>query len=330
WILLCMHIMNVQDYLSNEEIKSLSQRSDWKASWEIFKSWALIALSFVVAGFFPNFFTFLLAIIILGSRQLACAIIMHDASHRALFRSPGVNDLVGNWLGGYLVFNDARRYRPYHIQHHVNAGTHKDPDLSLVQGYPTTVMSFIRKMSRDLFGLTGIKTQVGVYLMNFEHIKYTAAPATEKIDQSQRSWWSYFRTGFHHYWKPITANFFLWLVLWGFGAGWLYLLWVVALLTTFNISLRIRAIAEHSMVPDQLDPHCNTRTTYARWWEKLLFAPHNVNYHAEHHLLMSVPPYHLPRMHRLLKERGFYDKGVLAQSYWEVIKKAVSKKTAPV
>jgi fatty acid desaturase len=39
----------------------------------------------------------------------------------------------------------------------------------------------------------------------------------------------------------------------------------------------------------------------------LLLFPHHVNYHLEHHLYPAVPHYHLPRLHRLL-----FDKGALA------------------
>ena len=85
-------------------------------------------------------------------------------------------------------------------------------------------------------------------------------------------------------------------------------------------------MAEHAMVEDTEDTLRNTRTTYANWFEKLLFAPHHVNYHVEHHLLMSVPPYNLPKMHRLLKERGFYKEGLLEQGYWDIVKMAIGWK----
>ncbi len=317
---------NVNDYFSKEEILALTTRSNWRGAWEIAKTWGMIALTFALVARFPNPFTIILALFVLGGRQLACAIIMHDASHRALFKTKQLNDWVGNWLGAYPIFNDTQRYRPYHLKHHVNAGTHKDPDLSLTKGYPTTIKSFLRKLFRDLSGSTGVKSQIGVFYMNIGYIKYTAAGVIERLSQEGRGFGDKFRQGFHYYWRPILVNVLLWFVLWLSGAGWLYLLWVGSLLTTYNFSLRIRAIAEHSMVPDQSDPHQNTRTTYARWWEKILFAPHHVNYHAEHHMLMTVPPYHLPKMHRMLKERGFYEKGVLAQNYWDVIKLAVSRR----
>lgn len=319
--------MNIKDYLSNEEIKLLNRKSDWKGAFEVFKTWAWIAAVFVMVGLYPSILTIMIGLIILGAKQLACAIIMHDASHRALFTTNQMNDFVGNWLGGYMIFNDGHRYRPYHLKHHVNTGTYKDPDLSLTRGYPTTVISFCRKMMRDISGVTGIKNQIGVFMMNIGLVKYTGAAVLEQLDQTGKRIKDYIVSGFYYYWKPILANFILWMIFWLAGAGWLYLLWIGALLTTYNISLRIRSIAEHSVVPDQEDPHQNTRTTYARWWEKILFAPHHVNYHAEHHLLMTVPPYNLPEMHRLLKERGFYERGVLAQNYWDVIKLAVSAKS---
>ena len=103
----------------------------------------------------------------------------------------------------------------------------------------------------------------------------------------------------------------------------MYLLWLGALLTTFNFSLRIRSIAEHALVENAEDPIRNTRTTYANWLERMLFAPHHVNYHLEHHMLMSVPSYHLPQMHRKLKERGFYEKGLLEHGYWNIIKQCI-------
>lgn len=322
--------MQVQDWLTKEEIKALTQRSDWKGAIEVLKTWSWIVGTFMAVAWYPSIFTIIPALFILGGKQLACAILMHDGSHKALFKTQWLNDFCGNWLAGYLIFNDLYRYRPYHLKHHTNTGTNKDPDVSLTKGYPTTVISFFRKIGRDLIGLTGIKAQAGVWLINFGYLKYTASNTFEKISQVGRSFGDILRTGIYHYWKPFLANFILFGILWLFGQGWLYSLWLIALFTTFNFSLRIRSIAEHSVVPDRLDDHKNTRTTYANWFEKLLFAPHNVHYHAEHHLLMTVPPYHLPKMHRIIKERGFFKEGVLSLNYWEIIQLAMSRPKKPI
>ena len=77
------------------------------------------------------------------------------------------------------------------------------------------------------------------------------------------------------------------------------------------------------MVASTLDPHANTRTTYANMLERLLVAPHFVNYHVEHHMMMTVPPYNLPKMHDILLSKGFFEKGLLENGYLSLIKKAI-------
>jgi fatty acid desaturase len=79
------------------------------------------------------------------------------------------------------------------------------------------------------------------------------------------------------------------------------------------------------MIPDRLDPLRNTRTTLAGWWERLLVAPNRVNFHLEHHLLMTVPHYNLPRLHRMLKSRGVLDDACVVTGYRSVLELAASK-----
>jgi fatty acid desaturase len=116
-------------------------------------------------------------------------------------------------------------------------------------------------------------------------------------------------------------------VLAALGYPVLYLLWVGAWLTTHHLIIRLRSIAEHAMVPDPSDPLRNTRTTLAAWWERLFIAPNRVNYHLEHHLVMTVPHYNLPRMHRLLRARGVLQGACVVQGYRGVLKLAASKAT---
>ena len=52
------------------------------------------------------------------------------------------------------------------------------------------------------------------------------------------------------------------------------------------------------------DPWRVARTTEAGWLARALIAPYFVNYHAEHHLFMSVPCYRLPAIHRALVASG--------------------------
>jgi fatty acid desaturase len=109
------------------------------------------------------------------------------------------------------------------------------------------------------------------------------------------------------------------------GHPTLYLLWVAAWLTTYSLVMRIRSIAEHAMILDPERDLGNTRTTVARWWERLLIAPNYVNFHLEHHLLMTVPHYNLPRMHRLLRERGVLADACVTRGYPSVLAVAASR-----
>jgi fatty acid desaturase len=89
--------------------------------------------------------------------------------------------------------------------------------------------------------------------------------------------------------------------------------------------MRIRSIAEHAMIDDPADPLKNTRTTIARWWERLLVAPNCVNFHLEHHLAMTVPHYRLHRMHRMLIERGVLADACVTRGYLAVLARAASR-----
>jgi fatty acid desaturase len=50
-----------------------------------------------------------------------------------------------------------------------------------------------------------------------------------------------------------------------------------------------------------------------------------VNFHLEHHLLMTVPLHNLPKLHRLLRERGALDGALVTRGYWDVLAQAASK-----
>ena len=321
----------INQYLSKEEIKKLHEKSDWKGLIEVASVWLWIVFSFALVAIVPYFTSSIIALIlsviielfILGGKQLGCAIIMHDASHYSLFKSKKLNDIVGNFLGAYPIFNNVEQYRPYHFQHHIATGTVDDPDINLVSGYPAKLASMIRKLVRDLIGLTGIKANAGLLSMHTGFIKYNLGNVIENIPVENRPWKIIFRNAYYNLRGPVLVNTILFLILLAAGKPYLYLLWIGANLTTFNFSLRIRSIAEHSVVEDTNDPYKNTRTTYANFFERILFAPLHVNYHLEHHFLQNMPSYNSPQMHKLLMERGFYNHGLLKHSYLDIVKMAV-------
>lgn len=320
-----MQQLSTAPYLTAEERKALLEMNDFRSFLAVASHWIWIVIALLLPYFYFNPFTVILSLFILGGKQLACAILLHDASHFSVFKNKRLNDFVGEWLGAYPIFQDMLSYRPYHKTHHLYTGLEEDPDLLLTRGYPTSKKSMLRKFFRDLTGQTGLKAFVGLILMSLGYLEYNLGNKVVKVSQKDRTWGEFFQVFIKNLWKPFLANFLIFLPLYLFASGWLYLLWIGAYLTTFQFCIRVRSMAEHSVVEDATNPMQNTRTTYANFLERMLFAPYHVNYHVEHHMLMGVPSYKLPEMHALIKAKGFYEKGVLAPNYWTIIQLAIKE-----
>jgi fatty acid desaturase len=294
---------------SRDEIRELLEMRDARSWLSIAFNWSLVFGSMALVAVWSNPLTIVLALFVIGARQLGFAVLMHEASHRSLFKSRKVNDWVGSWLCAYPIWSDLRPYRAYHLQHHAKTGTPEDPDIGLVRPFPITRTSLRRKIWRDLSGQTGRKFAMGAWKRTF--VRYRKDPVARDAARG-----------------VLVTNLVLLAVLSLVGRPELYLLWAGAWLTTHTLVTRFRSIAEHALTPDANDALNNTRTTVARWWERLLLAPNRVNYHLEHHLLMTVPHYSLPRMHRMMRDRGLLDRACVEQGYWKVLSRAASRPEA--
>ncbi len=297
--------------LSPGERRELLAIHGSRAWLSIVTNWGLVGAAFALVAWAPNPVTVVLALVVIGGRQLGLAILMHEAAHRTLFVGRRWNDVVGNWLCAYPVWSDLYPYRAYHLQHHAKTGTAEDPDLSLAAPFPVTRASLRRKIWRDLTGQTGWKRARATFRRDLG----LSQGRVRRLDF----------TGVRNFRGVTITNAVLLAVLVLCGHPALYLLWVAAWFTTYSLVMRIRSIAEHGMVPDPSDDLRNTRTTLARWWERLLIAPNRVNYHLEHHIMMAVPHYHLPRLHRLLRERAVLAGACVTEGYLRVLDLASSR-----
>lgn len=307
----------LREKLTIEERKELLRVNPLRSWWMIGSNWLFIFAAMWLVVRWPNPLTILFALWLIGARQLGMGIVMHGASHHTLFATRWLNDWAGNWLSAYPIWTEIGPYRTYHLKHHKYTGTSADPDLGLAAPFPITRASFRRKMWRDISGQTGWKQAKGVFMRDMGWLSGRRTLGLSEGEQPDVGW--------HKIVPVAVTNLVLLGILTLAGHPELYLLWAVAWLTTYRVLSRIRSIAEHGMSPDQLHPLRNTRTTMARWWERLMIAPNRVNYHLEHHLLMTVPHHNLPRLHRMLRERGAIDGAVIAPSYWAVLKQATSR-----
>jgi len=297
--------MRITDAISPSELRTWSARSDWHGTRVLIANWAMIAAIFAGVALWTNAFSILVGIFLLGGRQLGLAVLMHECGHGSLFANHRANEIAGQWLCAYPVMTDMHRYAKGHLGHHRFAGTPQDPDLPNYQSYPVSSASFRRKVVRDLTGQTGFKLVMG----RFEN---RDALFGSQLSQSGTG-------GF------AVVNLALFCVLFAFGHGALVLMWPAAYLTTYLLFARLRQVAEHGGVPDlfDADPRRNTRTTYARWWERICVAPNFVNYHLDHHFAAGVPCYRLRGFHQLLKERGVYDTTAIPMGYPAVFREVV-------
>ena len=290
-----------EDFFTPAQWQALQQRSPWRGLWLVVHCWGVIGAAMLVGARWPLLIP--LCVVVVGTRQLGLAILMHDAAHALLHPSRRVNDWVGHWLCSASL----RDYRPYHLQHHRYVQQAEDPDLVLSAPFPISRASFRRKAVRDLTGQT-------FYKQRLQPLWRRGGPNRAQL----------FAARDRHF---LVANGLGFAVFAAAGWWWVWLLmWALPMATWLPFVTRVRNIAEHAMVPvDQPDPLRQARTTLAGWAERALVAPYWVNFHSEHHLFTQLPCWQLPRAHALLHAAGTTARMEVQAGYVTVLKLATSR-----
>jgi fatty acid desaturase len=297
---------NPKDFFTAEEWSTLSVRSSWRGLALVAHAWGLILLAGAAAVIWPVLIP--LAVMVIGTRQLGLAILMHEAAHGALHPRPKVNDFFGHWLCAVPVGASLKAYRPYHLSHHRFAQQDEDPDLPLSAPLPVSGASMRRKIVRDLTGQTFFRQRIAPFLVrgSADH----EAPEGARVTARSA--------------LPFLAiNLALLAALTAVGLWWTYfVLWLLPMATWFPLVTRLRNIAEHACMTRSHDPLGHARTTRANWLERLLIAPYYVNFHGEHHLFMHLPCWRLTQAHRLLTAKGVTARMEVQPGYLRVLRTA--------
>jgi fatty acid desaturase len=304
-----------RELIAPDQLVALREPVEWKGIALIAHAWAVILGAIALVAMFPNPLTYILAVMLIGSRQLGLAILMHEGAHRCLSRNERRNMALSQWLCAYPIFADTRAYRRYHLAHHVHTQQENDPDLVLSAPFPITRASYRRKFWRDITGRTGFEQRKAQLLTAVGDPSW---PVAQRL--------VHFRGKLG---PQMAVNGVLLAGLSMAGIWWAYpLLWLVPLLTWMMVITRIRNIAEHAVVPDSNDPLRNTRTTRANLIERIFIAPYFVNYHLEHHLLFYVPCYNLPRLHAILMQGPHAARMEVQPGYLSVLRLATARPDA--
>ena len=287
--------------LPKEIVRELTRRRAWRATAAIAHDGAVLARAiFLGLYFWPSPLVLLACIVVIGTRQHALFVIAHEAAHYLLFENRKVNDLAGRacaMLQGLSMCT----YRVIHRLHHNNLYGELDPDTALHGGYPRGKWYLIRKLLKDLSGMTAWKTYA-YFLGGAPALNTRTNVALRPLDDTSSRLRSDARTDrnlvvvFH----VVALAVFAWS---GYFVQYL-VLWILPLLTVVQAILRLRAIAEHGATTDFSSPLTAARTNLGPAWLRWALFPHNVNYHVEHHLYASVPQYNLPALHAEMEKRG--------------------------
>lgn len=281
-------------HLAPERLKPLFKTNPLRHGFSIFYNWVIIGSTIAFAIQFPNPLLYFVAILIIGARMHALAILMHDATHFRFLKNRKWNDFITNVTTMYPLFLTIENYRDNHLKHHQNLNTDEDPDWVSKMGrseftFPQTKWDFIRQVLSYFLLVQGVKDAIW-FISRFNMLggKKKNKKATSPV------------------WK---IGFYLSLVvILTVSGGWLYFLlyWIVPYFSTFLMFQYIRSVSEHfgEMEYDHL--LTATRTVKTNILERFFIAPHNVGYHIEHHLYPGVPYYHLPQLHNLLMETDVY------------------------
>jgi fatty acid desaturase len=287
--------------LPKEVVTRLTRRSGWRASLAVVHDFLVLAGAIGVGLYFwPNPIILVLSILIIGSRQHALFVIAHDAAHYLLYENRLANELVGRACAMVQGLSMCT-YRVIHRLHHNNLYGALDPDTALHGGYPRGKAYLVKKLLKDLSGLTAWKTYA-YFLGGAPALNTATNVVVRPLDDTSEK----LRNDARHDRNAVIGFHLLALlifILTGYLVEYL-VLWVLPLVTVVQAILRLRAIAEHGATTDLSSPLTAARTNVAPAWLAWLIFPHHVNYHIEHHLYASVPHYNLPALHReMAKQR---------------------------
>ncbi len=277
------------------DVRRLSEVSNARSAALIALQWATIVAAGWLAISLDNWWAYLLAGLVIGTRQQALGILVHDAAHWLLFTNRRANDYLSDILLAFPVGLSTTLYRDTHFRHHRFTATEQDPDWVMQQADPDWHWP---KTRAEAWGLL-LRCLLGINLPQTARAAATWSPAAKLFTPLSRAYpldhrllfaglsivvYAVFGTGL--YYRP---HIFLPIVL----------LWIVPAMTLFNFLGRIRATAEHVMTECTHELN-STRTVEPRWWERFVIAPLGINYHLEHHLFPSVPGWQLAALHRRL------------------------------
>lgn len=262
-------------------IIALERLDNWRNWLFLAADWLTIAVSGVAAASFSNPLTYLLAVLVIGSRQRALMNLVHEAAHQKLFCSRPVNDLAGRLLAAAPLFISLSRYRSEHCGHHLWLwDANRDPECRRNKRESLlTISLLVNRHRRSGAALSIVKSRL------------LAVNAAERRTLRKRIVPSLLWSSV----LVVTASYV--------GVGALIVqYWLVPYLTAYQVIRYVAELAEHAGLETD-DPWMGTRSWTAGLATRWVWASHSDDlFHLAHHLYPRIPHYNLKVAHTLLMD----------------------------
>ncbi|KAJ7284948.1 fatty acid desaturase-domain-containing protein [Mycena rebaudengoi] len=243
--------------------------------------------------------TYILMVLVIGSRMRAFENLVHEASHNNLFTNPRAHEWL-EFTYAFPVFRLLKSYRTLHLEHHKYLGD------------PVRDADVVRFIDHGFIADQPISARRKTWLM-------FGLPFTGWLH------YEYMNTTFTEFWSD-PARYPLKLVFWvvvlsavhfcnvweGFGKYY-----AVPLFGILPVTRWWAELGEHIGM-DMTQNFGNSRTNdgfLQRWW----IHPPNDGLHAAHHLNSQIPFHRLRQAHRELvtESKAFREKNIVANGMWE-------------
>lgn len=268
------------------------------AAWASDVAWiaAAIALAQLARGtvvFWPSYI--LVALPVIATRQRALATLLHESAHGVIAKSEWLNDLLGTYLSGYLIFQTRAAYFASHVRdHHGKFGDpDDDPDLigHLQAGLydPLPRWRFVLKfLVLPLFLCQGPE----IVRLVRDRLLYNGVDLGD-ADQHEKDRREKARLLAYVVSLSLVVGFV-------FGPLQLALYWYIPLLVGFPVVSWYLELLEHFPLP--LDAEWDIEATRHRAVGRIsrhFLGIHNEGYHLDHHLTPKIPFWNLPQAHQI-------------------------------
>lgn len=282
-------------WLTRDEQVKLAQKQPRIVYIDMALIYVTLIAAFILLALVPSLFAKAIAFLVIGTRQYALFIIGHDGMHRNLHPRRVVNDRMTRWLVYAPLGMALDAGRKSHLDHHRLLGFENDPDRYLHGAENKSTWSSF------LLFLTGLATFPKTVWKVSPFSKPNADPTAKRQSKSLSS--------LIVSWIPVVSVQLI-IVAMMYGSPltlWCYpLFWILPIYLLVFVPDETRAFCDHAhpVVPDRCMDEQRLITYVPPMWERCLFSPNHMNYHAEHHLWPFIPYYNLPRAHRLAIARA--------------------------